>query len=106
MGVFAGQLTGRALIVAADLTLSELVEEPLALFVEGFGGDDLAAEVAEVGEPVAEVEGELGVDLFAEALGQGRAGSGGGDGDLQVVRDGRRKGSRSRRRVGRRLRCR
>ena len=72
------------MVVAADFALGEFVEEQAAGFVEGLGGDDLAAEIAEVGEPVAEVEGELGVDLLAEALGEGRAGSGGGDGDLQV----------------------
>jgi hypothetical protein len=82
--VLAGEGTGGALIVAADFALGELVEEPFALVVEGLGGYDLAAQVAEVGEPVAEVEGELGVELLAEALGEGWAGSGGGDGDLQV----------------------
>ena len=40
--------------------LGELVEQELAFFVEGFGGDDFAAEVAEVGKPVAEVEREAG----------------------------------------------
>ena len=61
------------------------MEEEAAGFVEGLGGYYFAAEVAEVGEPVAGVEGELGVDLFAEALGEGGAGSGGGDGDLEVA---------------------
>jgi hypothetical protein len=82
--VLAGEGAGGALVVAADLALGELVEEPLALVVEGLGGYDLAAEVTEVGEPIAEVEGELGVELLAEALGEGWAGSGGGDGDLEV----------------------
>ena len=105
-GVAAGHGAGGAGVEAADVTLGELMEEELALFVEGLGGDDLAAEVAEIGEPVAEVEGELGVDLFAEALGEGgcwhrrwRWRPGG-------RRGGRRRGSRSRRRVGRRRRCR
>jgi len=82
--VFTGEGAGGALIVAADVTLGKLVKEPLALFVEGLGSYDLAAEIAEVGEPVTSVERELGVDLFAKALGQGRAGSGGGDGDLEI----------------------
>ena len=84
-GVFTGEGAGGALIVAADLALGELVEEQAAGFVEGLGGDDFAAEVAEVGEPVAGVERELGVDLFAEALGEGGRVSGGGDGDLEVA---------------------
>ena len=84
-GVLAGEDAGGALVEAADLALGELVEEELALVVEGLGGDDLAAEIAEVGEPVAGVEGELGVDLLAELLGEGGAGAGGGDGDLEVA---------------------
>jgi hypothetical protein len=83
--VFAGEGAGGALVVAADLALGELVEEPLALLVEGLGGYYFAAKVAEVGEPVAGVEGELGVDLFAEALGQCGACSGGGDGNLEIA---------------------
>ena len=82
--MFAGEGAGGALVVAADFALGELVEEPLALFVEGLGCDYFAAEIAEVGEPVSGVEGELGVDLFAQALGEGGAGSGGGDGDLEI----------------------
>ena len=84
-GVLAGEDAGGALVEAADLAAGELVEEQLALVVEGLGGDDLAAEIAEVGEPVAGVEGELGVDLLAQALGEGGAGAGGGDGDLEVA---------------------
>ena len=53
--------------------------------LRGSSLDDLAAEVAEVGEPVAGVERELRVDLLAEALGERGAGSGGGDGDLEVA---------------------
>ena len=70
-GVFAGEGAGGAAVVAADFAGGELVEEEAAGFVEGFGGYYFAAEVAEVGEPVAGVEGELGVDLLAEALGEG-----------------------------------
>jgi hypothetical protein len=73
------------LIVAAYLALDELVEEPLALLVEGLGCYYFAAKIAEVGEPISRVEGELGVDLFAEALGEGGAGSGGGDRDLEIA---------------------
>jgi len=82
--VFAGHNARGALIVAADLALGELVEEPFALVVEGFRGDDLTAEVAEGVEPVTGIERELGVDVFANLLGEGRACSCGRDGDLQV----------------------
>ncbi len=83
-GVLAGEDARRALVESADFTLGELVEEELALFVEGLDLGDFAAEVAEVGEPVSGVEGELGVDLLAEALGECGGGSGGGDCDLEV----------------------
>src|SRR5258708_766742 len=84
-GVLAGEHAGGALVEAADLATGELVEEELALVVEGLGCDNLAAEIAEVGEPVAGVEGELGVDLLTQALGEGGAGAGGGDGDLEIA---------------------
>jgi hypothetical protein len=61
------------------------MEQEAAGFVEGFGGYDFATKIAEVGEPVAEVERELGVQLFAELLSQGWAGSGGGDSYLEVA---------------------
>ena len=61
------------------------MQEEAACFVEGLGGDDLAAEVAEVGEPVAEVERKLLVEVFAKLLGERGRVSGGGDGDLQVA---------------------
>src|SRR6202043_3741691 len=80
-GVLAGEDAGGALVEAADLALGELVEEQLALLVERLHLDDLAAEVAEVGEPVAGVERELGVDLLPQLLGESGAGAGGGDGD-------------------------
>ena len=70
-GVFAGEGAGGAAVVAADFAGGELVEQEAAGFVEGLGGYYFAAEVAEVGEPVAGVEGELVVDLLAEALGEG-----------------------------------
>ena len=74
-----------ALVVAADLSLGELVQEEAAGFVEGFGGDDFTAEVTEVGEPVPEVERELVVQLSAKLLGEGGRVPGGGDGDLEVA---------------------
>ena len=83
--MFAGEGARGATIVAADFAGGKLVEEQAAGLVEGLGGDYFAAEVAEVGEPIAGVEGELLVDFFAEALGEGGRGSGGGDGDLQVA---------------------
>ena len=82
--MFTGEGAGRALIVTADVALGELVEEPLALFVERLSGYNLAAEIAEVGEPVAGVERELGIDLFAQPLSESGAGTGGGDGDLEI----------------------
>src|ERR1700736_240794 len=84
-GVFAREGAGGALVEAADLAGGELVKEKLAGLVEGLGSDHLAAEVAEVGQPIAGVERELGVDLFAQALGERRAGSSGGDGNLQIT---------------------
>jgi len=83
--VFAGHDSRGAQVVAADFALGELVEEPLAFFVERFGRYNLAAQVAEIVEPVAGVEGELSVDVFADLLSEGRAGSGGRDGDLEVT---------------------
>ena len=82
---------GGAGVVAADFALSELVEEPFALVVEWFGCDDFAAQIAEVGEPVAGIERKLRVDLFAQSLSERGAGAVGGDGDLQVAaaHDGR-----------------
>ena len=46
--MFAGEGAGGALVVAADFALGELMEEPLALFVEGLDCDDFAAKIAEV----------------------------------------------------------
>ena len=48
-------------------------------------GEDFAAKLAEILEPGAEVVGQLLVDFAAEALGEGGAFAGGGDGDLQVA---------------------
>jgi hypothetical protein len=68
--VFTSEQARGALIVAADLTLGQLVQEETAGFVERLGGDDLAAEVAEVSEPFAEVEWKLFVQFLAELLSQ------------------------------------
>jgi hypothetical protein len=59
-----------------------LVEELVAGVVEGLGLEDFAAEIAEFGEPVASVEREGGIDLLAQALGEGGALAAGGDGEL------------------------
>jgi hypothetical protein len=83
-GMFAREQARGALVIAADLTLGEFMQEKAALLVEGLGGDNLAAEIAEIGEPVAEVKWKLFVELFAELLGECRRVAGGGDGDLQV----------------------
>jgi len=82
--VFACQKTRRALVVAADLALGQFVQDEAALFVERFGSDDLAAQVAEVGEPVTEVERQLLVEVLAKLLGQRVLVAGGGEFDLQV----------------------
>ncbi len=81
----AGEGAGGAGVVGADFAGGEGVEELFAGVVEGFELEDLAAEVAELGEPVAGVEGEELVDLFAETLGEGGGVAGGGDGDLEVA---------------------
>lgn len=83
--MLAGVGAGGAGVEAADFALGEGVEELLAGFVEGLELEDLAAEVAELFEPGAKVEGEGGVEFLAEALGEGGGGSGGGDGDLEVA---------------------
>src|SRR5215469_1558928 len=83
-GVGAGELARGALVVGADFAPGELMEKEAALFVEGLGSDHLTAEVAKLGEPVAEVKRELFVDFFAELLGEGWRVAGGGDGDLEV----------------------
>ncbi len=69
--MLAGVGAGGAGVEAADGAGGEGVEELLAGLVEGLELEDFAAEVAELFEPGAEVEGEGGVELFAEALGEG-----------------------------------
>ena len=49
------------------------------------GGEDVAAELAEICEPGAEVLRQLLVDFAAEALGEGGAFTCGGDGDLEIA---------------------
>jgi hypothetical protein len=56
-----------------------------SLFVARMGGEDFAAKLAEVLKPWAEVRGELLVDFAAQALGNGGAFAGGGDGDLEIA---------------------
>jgi hypothetical protein len=98
--VFTSEQAGGALIVAADPTLGELVQEETAGLVERLGGDDFAAEIAEVSEPFAEVKRELFVQLLAELLGQRGRVSCGRDGDLQVAAaDNRREVEVAERRV-------
>jgi hypothetical protein len=80
--VGAGELARGACVVAADIAAGKLVEELVAGVVEGLGLEDFAAEIAEFGEPVASVEREGGVDLLAQALGEGGRMAGGRDGDL------------------------
>jgi hypothetical protein len=47
-----------------------VVEQLLAGLVQGLQLEDFAAQVAELGEPVAGVERQQGVDLLAQALGE------------------------------------
>jgi len=82
--VFTGEQSRRALVIAADLSLRELVKNEAASLVERFGSDDLAAELPEISEPVAEVERELLVEILAELLREGRRVSRGRDRDLEV----------------------
>jgi len=63
-----GEGARRACVVAADIAAGKLVEELVAGVVEGLHLKDFAAEIAELGEPVASVEREGGIDLVAQAL--------------------------------------
>ena len=81
----AGELARGAGGRVADLAVGEFMEQELARFAAGMGGENFAAKLAEVFEPGAEVVGELLVDFAAQALGKGGAFAGGGDGDLQIA---------------------
>jgi len=83
--VGAGVGAGGAVVEAADFAGGERVEELLAGVVEGLELEDFAAEIAEFGEPGAEVEGQGGVELFAQALGERGRLAGGGDGELKIA---------------------
>ena len=83
--MLAGVGAGGARVEAADFALGEGVEELLAGVVERLELKDLAAQVAELGEPGAEVEREGGVELLAQALGERGGFASGGDGDLQIA---------------------
>ena len=80
----AGEGAGGAGFVGADVAAGEGMEQLFAGVVEGFELEDLAAEIAELGEPVAGVQGEYGVDLLSEALGESGGVAGGGNGNLEV----------------------
>ena len=69
----------------ADLALRELVEQQAALFAARMRGENFAAQFAELRKPGAEILGKLFVDLAAQALRDGGAFAGRGDGDLQVA---------------------
>jgi hypothetical protein len=75
---------GRALIVGADLALREFVKDEPPRLVERFGGDNLAAQISEICEPLAHVQGKLSVQFLPKLLGEGRGVSGGRDRDLEV----------------------
>jgi hypothetical protein len=57
----------------------------LARFAAGMRGENFAAQFAEILKPGAEVFRQLLVDFAAQALGDGGAFAGGGDGDLQIA---------------------
>jgi hypothetical protein len=83
--MFSGKKARGALIVGADLTMGELVEQKAARFIERFGCNHLAPKISEVCEPVAEVERELLVQFLPKLLGQRGRVSGGRDRDLEVA---------------------
>lgn len=64
-------------IVAADLALRQLVEQPLPLLIQRLHLHNLAAKVAQIGKPVTRVERQLCIDLLAQPLGKRWAGPGG-----------------------------
>ena len=69
----------------ADLPVRKLMEEQAAFLTAGLSGEDFPANFAEFGEPATEIIGKLLVDLATQALRQGGAFAGRGDGDLQVA---------------------
>src|SRR5580704_17205323 len=82
--MLTGQHARGTRLVSADLTLSQLVEQPLPLVIQRLHLRDLAAKIAQVGQPVAGVERQLRVDLLAQSLGERGACAGGRDSDLKV----------------------
>ena len=72
-------------VVAADLALRQLMKQPLPLLIQRLHLRDLAAKIAQIGQPVADIERQLRVDLFAQPLGERRACSGGRNGDLKIA---------------------
>ena len=67
------------------MALGELMEQELAVFSGLIGGEDVAAELAEILQPGSEVRGKLFVDFAAQALRERGTFAGGGDGDLQIA---------------------
>ncbi len=65
--------------------MSQVVQKLRARGRGGCAGADIATQGAELLEPGTEVRGKLLVELAAEALGEGWAFAGGGDGDLQIA---------------------
>src|SRR6185437_13571764 len=61
------------------------MQEQAAFFTARMGGENLAAQLTEPGQPGAEIARQLLIDFAPQALRDSRAFAGGGDGDLQVA---------------------
>src|SRR5258705_11820189 len=71
-------------LVAADLALSQLMKQPLPFIIQRLRLRHLTPEIAQVGQPVAGVERQLRIDLFAQSLGERWTRSGRRDSDLKI----------------------
>jgi hypothetical protein len=61
------------------------MQQGLAGFAAGMPSEHLAAKLAQIFKPWAQVIGQLRVNLAAQALGHGGTFSAGGDGHLQAA---------------------
>lgn len=61
------------------------MEQELAFFAAWVGGEDFAAKLAEIRQPWTQIGGQLRVDFTAQALREGRAFTGSGDGNLEIA---------------------
>ena len=84
MGMAAGECAGGASVEATEFAAGELVEKLAAGIVGGLALQYLAAEIAQLGEPITGVKWKERVDLLTQTLGQSGTCACGGDGNLQV----------------------